>query len=72
MTDVITVDGQLFRRQYLLYVLAVDNNLDQFCYVGQTGDWKYITARPPFHRLAAHLEDSGRSTQNQTISPCRL
>ena len=65
MTDVITVDGQLFRRQYLLYVLAVDNEVDRFYYVGQTGDRRYITARPPFRRLAAHFEDSGSSTQNQ-------
>ena len=65
MTDIITIDGQLFRRQYLLYVIALDNKHEQFWYVGQTGDRKYITARPPIRRLTAHFEDTGQSTQNQ-------
>jgi len=57
--------GKHFRRQYLLYIIEISHGDDEYFYVGQTGDNKYITARPAFRRLAAHFEDQGRSTQNQ-------
>ena len=56
--------GELFRRWYLLYVVELSHDSNQYFYVGQTGDRKAKTARPVFRRLAAHLEDR-RSTQNQ-------
>lgn len=61
----ITLEGQVFRRQYLLYVIEIINGNRRYFYVGQTGDRKYVTARPPFRRLMGHLEDVGKSTQNQ-------
>ncbi len=61
----IELAGEQFRRAYLLYVIEVCNNRDRYYYIGQTGDNNYITARPAFRRLSGHLEDSGKSTQNQ-------
>ncbi len=57
--------GEHFRRQYLLYIIEISHGDDEYFYVGQTGDNRYITARPAFRRLAGHFEDSGQSTQNQ-------
>lgn len=56
--------GELFRRQYLLYIVEISHGRSNYFYVGQTGDTRVITARPVFRRLAAHLEDR-KSTQNQ-------
>lgn len=61
----ITLEGQVFRRQYLVYVIEIISNGRRYFYVGQTGDRKYTTARPPFRRLMGHFEDTGKSTQNQ-------
>lgn len=61
----ITLEGQVFRRQYLLYIIELINSGRRYFYVGQTGDRRYTTARPPFRRLMGHLEDIGKSTQNQ-------
>lgn len=61
----ISLEGRIFRRQYLLYVIELINDGHRYYYVGQTGDRRYITARPPFRRLMGHLEDIGQSTQNQ-------
>ena len=61
----LTLDGQVFRRQYLIYVIELTNGGKKYFYVGQTGDRKYTTARPPVRRFMGHLEDVGRSTQNQ-------
>jgi hypothetical protein len=66
MADMIlTLEGQHFRRQYLLYIIEIIHGNDKHYYIGQTSDHNYLTARPAFRRLAGHLEDSGRSTQNQ-------
>jgi len=66
MADMIlTLEGQHFKRQYLLYIIEIIHGNDLHYYIGQTGDHNYITARPAFRRLAGHLEDVGRSTQNQ-------
>ena len=62
---VVEIPGDNLRRAYLIYVIEVNKNNHSFFYIGQTGDNKYTTARPPFRRLAAHLEDVGHSTQNQ-------
>jgi len=61
----ITLDGVIFRRQYLLYIIEISHKDDKIYYIGQTGDNKHTTARPAFRRLAAHFEDVGQSTQNQ-------
>ncbi len=61
----ITLDGHLFRRAYLLYIIELIFTGKRHYYVGQTGDRRYITARPAFRRLMGHFEDVGRSTQNQ-------
>ncbi len=61
----ITLDGVIFRRQYLLYIVEISHKHDKIYYIGQTGDNKHTTARPAFRRLAAHFEDVGHSTQNQ-------
>jgi hypothetical protein len=61
----LTLEGQHFRRQYLLYIIEIIHGQDRHYYIGQTGDHNYITARPAFRRLAGHLDDSGRSTENQ-------
>lgn len=61
---VLELQGKHFRRQYLLYIIELSHGSDKYFYVGQTGDSRYITARPAFRRLAAHFEDS-QSTQNQ-------
>jgi hypothetical protein len=66
MTEMILMlEGKHFQRQYLLYIVEITHGNDKYYYVGQTGDNNYITARPAFRRLAGHLEDVGRSTQNQ-------
>jgi len=62
---ILSLDGQHFKRQYLLYIIEIIHENDCHYYIGQTGDHNYITARPAFRRLAGHLEDTGRSTQNQ-------
>ena len=62
---ILTLEGKHFQRQYLLYILEITHGNDKYYYVGQTGDNRYITARPAFRRLAGHLEDVGTSTQNQ-------
>jgi hypothetical protein len=61
----LTLDGQVFKRQYLIYVIELVNGDRKYFYVGQTGDRRYTTARPPVRRLIGHLDDVGRSTQNQ-------
>jgi hypothetical protein len=61
----VTLEGQHFKRKYLLYIIEITHGNDKHYYIGQTGDHNYITARPAFRRLAGHLEDVGRSTQNQ-------
>jgi hypothetical protein len=61
----IILEGQHFRRQYLLYIIEILNGDDRHFYVGQTGDHNAVTARPAFRRLAAHLGDRGSSTENQ-------
>ena len=61
----ITLEGEVFRRQYLVYVIEIIRNGRRYYYVGQTGDRKYTTARPPFRRLMGHFEETGQSTQNQ-------
>ena len=66
MPDIrIELPGAQFRRAYLLYVVEIRHGREQYFYVGQTGDNNYLTARPAFRRLSGHLDDSGRSTQNQ-------
>jgi hypothetical protein len=66
MADIeLKLEGEHFRRHYLIYVVQVGSPKGQFTYVGQTGDRKHITARPAFRRLAAHLEDTAASKQNQ-------
>lgn len=59
------LQGEQFRRAYLLYIVEICHGKEKYYYVGQTGDNRYITARPAFRRLAAHFEDTGNSTQNQ-------
>ena len=62
----IELTGQQFRRAYLLYVVEVAHNeRGSYYYVGQTGDNRYVTARPAFRRLSGHFQDSGHSTENQ-------
>lgn len=62
----ITIEGEQFKKSYLIYVIKIHNEKHgSFFYVGQTGDRNYLTARPPFRRLAGHLEDRKKSTQNQ-------
>ncbi len=58
------LDGEHFRRRYLLYIIHLSHNIKDYFYVGQTGDTKVVTARPVFRRLSAHFEDR-KSTQNQ-------
>jgi len=60
----VELNGPLFKRQYLLYVIQLSHGPSDYYYVGQTGDTKEKTARPVFRRLTAHLEDR-KSTQNQ-------
>lgn len=66
MSDLqLELPGAHFRRAYLLYIIEICHNQDEYFYIGQTGDNNYITARPAFRRLSGHLEDTGQSTQNQ-------
>ena len=62
---ILNLEGQHFRRQYLVYVIEINHGNDYHYYIGQTGDNHATTARPAFRRLAGHLEDRGRSKQNQ-------
>jgi len=66
MPDIrIELPGKLFKRAYLLYVIEICHGQERYFYVGQTGDNKYVTARPAFRRLSGHLDDTGKSGQNQ-------
>jgi len=62
---ILTIEGKHFRRQYLLYIIEITQGNDKHYYIGQTGDNHATTARPAFRRLAGHLEDRGRSKENQ-------
>jgi hypothetical protein len=62
----IELNGKHFIDSYLVYLIEVRNeNYGRYFYIGQTGDRNHFTARPAFRRLAAHLSDQGRSTENQ-------
>lgn len=62
---ILTLEGQHFRRQYLLYIVEIVHGNDRHYYIGQTGDQHYVTARPAFRRLAGHMDEGGSSTENQ-------
>ena len=62
---ILTLEGQHFRRNYLLYIIEISHENDKHYYIGQTGDNNAVTARPAFRRLAGHLSDRGSSTENQ-------
>jgi hypothetical protein len=62
---ILTLEGQHFKRHYLLYVVKITHGNTSHYYIGQTGDTHATTARPAFRRLAGHLEDRGRSKENQ-------
>ena len=62
---ILTLEGQHFRRNYLLYIVEITHKNDKHYYIGQTGDNNATTARPAFRRLAGHMRDRGRSTENQ-------
>jgi hypothetical protein len=62
---ILALEGQHFRRYYLLYIVEISHDNDKHYYIGQTGDNNATTARPAFRRLAGHLADSGKSTENQ-------
>ena len=63
----IVIDGKIqFKKSYLIYIIELNhNNVNKYYYIGQTGDRNYITARPPFLRLAGHLNSQESSTENQ-------
>ena len=63
----IVIDGKIqFKKSYLIYIIELNhNNENKYYYIGQTGDRNYITARPPFLRLAGHLNSQKSSTENQ-------
>jgi hypothetical protein len=66
MADMIlTLEGQHFKRYYLLYIIEIIHEKYKYYYIGQTGDNSHTTARPAFRRLVGHLDDIGGSTQNQ-------
>lgn len=61
-----TIEGKQFKPSYIIYIIRVSSvDGGNYFYVGQTGDRKHITARPPFRRLAGHLDEINKSTQNQ-------
>jgi hypothetical protein len=60
----ISIKGSDLVSAYGVYLVLIKDQDKNYCYVGQTGDAKYISARSPFYRLAAHLS-YGKSTQNQ-------
>lgn len=61
----IKINGRDFKKSYLIYIVKLKHNKSDYFYVGQTGDRNHKTARPAFRRLAAHLSDIGKSTENQ-------
>lgn len=60
----IIIKGTDLQSAYGVYLVLIKDQGKTFYYVGQTGDAKYISARSPFYRIAAHLGYS-KSTQNQ-------
>jgi len=62
---VLRLIGPSFRRTYVLYIVEVKSKATSFFYIGQTGDRRWLTARPAIRRLGALIEDVGYSTQNQ-------
>ena len=62
----IEIDGQQFKSACLVYIVKVKSEIHgEYFYVGQTGDRYHLSARPAFRRLAGHLSDQGKSTENQ-------
>lgn len=62
----IEIDGRQFKSAYLVYIVRLASATHgQYFYVGQTGDRHYSSARSAFRRLAGHLSDQGKSTENQ-------
>ncbi|WP_367899223.1 hypothetical protein AB3N61_18685 [Leptospira sp. WS58.C1] len=61
----IKINGRDFKKSYLIYIVKLKHKKSDYYYVGQTGDRNHKTARPAFRRLAAHLSDVGKSTENQ-------
>ncbi|MCG6170168.1 hypothetical protein [Leptospira sanjuanensis] len=61
----IKINGRDFKKSYLIYIVWLRHDSSEYYYVGQTGDRNHKTARPAFRRLAAHLSDVGKSTENQ-------
>ena len=60
------IDGKQFQRAYMVYIVRlISSKHGEYYYVGQTGDRYHLTARPAFRRLAGHLSEQGRSTENQ-------
>lgn len=61
----ISLNGNYFRREYVVYIIEIIRGNSKYYYIGQTGDNKHLTARPGLRRLFGHLDDVGQSTQNQ-------
>jgi hypothetical protein len=58
--------AECFRCAYTVYIIEIKHNQNgSFYYIGQTGDKKYKSARAPFYRLAGHLNEQNKSTENQ-------
>jgi len=53
------------KSMYSIYVIVLNNNMEKYYYIGQTGDRKHLSARSPFYRLTGHLDKQESSTQNQ-------
>lgn len=60
----ISIKGSDLVSAYGVYLVLIKDKETTYCYIGQTGDAKYIAARSPFYRIAAHL-GYAKNTQNQ-------
>ena len=63
--DILKFNGSFLIPGFSIYLLEIIKGDDKFFYIGMTGDPFYPSARSGFHRLAGHLENAERSTQNQ-------
>ena len=64
MKNVQILKGEIFRRQYMVYIIELIYRNKYHYYIGHTGDFKDVTPRSAIYMFSRNLVDQGQSTQN--------
>ena|ERR1700758_693933 len=62
-----TLDKDLFKAGYSVYLIVLTNNNEHYYYIGQTGDRHHLSARPIYYRISGHLGYADSSSENQFV-----